>query len=888
MSGIDVNCQFRHWPPFIYLGPHGNNHWHQFGGSATDSPRPHHCSCHSSHQDTSQTAQESHVRGRTSQTRAQRVHMEEGMTQSGQGNYQRLQLTVSGCQSREHQEGMEVLKETEQQLRKNVGKLFRRRRGFSFQRIAEFFKPTSAGRVGRGRGVGMQRHWTLKAPRRLFSAGDSRSTIPEEVPELTHSPVRQRAKTLPGGRHLRTVSDVTEQFTTARDEDSSSPGLTPSATPVPGEEVPGSPFPPTPYSSTPAHQTFSFLPQKPAESQRSGLVTSIDVEVNITVNIDSGIVKLRCKEESVPIQRTSSPSLLAHAHYLMHTYCASSSSPLQPRKQQGGSANDTIIILIPALSVQVHYKSLIGESYQFPSPSSSLAPLTPHFPEQQLPNIEISPGTPDSVAQALKRGVLAVSVVVMSTPEDMTLTPSLLEFVEQVVRPTIAATAGGKADSSSDGESEEESEGEEEEDTREKTDTPPISFPVDVTIVFHMQPSRVCFSCQPHSQVHCIVCSPNVNFVVSFSLFSAREVEGAVISPTPHSVVTFNNLFVTGCLETFTLQVLSPQVSSLKQNESESKTTDKEALSLTLGQALVHLSRKSVLVASRKGSPEASHSPSKLQVSVVASIASLVLGYDMRRLNDLTAFRRYWYRTSLVESFIGSKKQQQLERETMEEGKIDGGSESGAEEAVDSSTSAAIVVLAAVEDFRLSANVAQVMGNTDLVVTHLQCQVHADVSHNELVLLRLAGRMEKGEVDARGGVVAGTILMQDVVAQVTTESHLGLIPVHSARISLAEAETRVDYMSSCILLGRASQLVVSARDLWEGLQLSGQQEEAKEANIQVAVTPLSSYRPLAVCAGVSGAVVGASAACHPENNYQVPDEHCAEDPRLSASTEKEK
>ena len=95
-------------------------------------------------------------------------------------------------------------------------------------------------------------------------------------------------------------------------------------------------------------------------------------------------------------------------------------------------------------------------------------------------------------------------------------------------------------------------------------------------------------------------------------------------------------------------------------------------------------------------------------------------------------------------------------------------------------------------------------------------------------------------------------------------------------------------MSSCILLGRASQLVVSARDLWEGLQLSGQQEEAKEANIQVAVTPLSSYRPLAVCAGVSGAVVGASAACHPENNYQVPDEHCAEDPRLSASTEKEK
>ena len=45
--------------------------------------------------------------------------------------------------------------------------------------------------------------------------------------------------------------------------------------------------------------------------------------------------------------------------------------------------------------------------------------------------------------------------------------------------------------------------------------------------------------------------------------------------------------------------------------------------------------------------------------SVVTNIASLVLGYDMRRLNDLTTFRRYWYRTSLIESFIGSKKPQQ-------------------------------------------------------------------------------------------------------------------------------------------------------------------------------------------------------------------------------------
>lgn len=276
--------------------------------------------------------------------------------------------------------------------------------------------------------------------------------------------------------------------------------------------------------------------------------------------------------------------------------------------------------------VQVHYKSIVGQSYQFPSPSSSIllsTPTTGTATPSLAPNIKVTPGTPDSATQPgfpMKRGVLSISFVVASTPEDMTLTPSLLEFVEQVVRPTIAATVDTKPDSSSDSDTGDDSEVEEtgEEEPRAKEDAP-ISFPVDVTITFHMQPSTICLSCQPHSRVHCIVCSPNVNFVVSFSLFSQQEMKGVLPSPNLTSVVTFNNLFVTGCLKTFTLQLLSPQVSTLKQHDSDTtKIEKKEALSLTLGQALTHLSRKSVLVAS-KTSPVNSMNDgsahSKLQVS---------------------------------------------------------------------------------------------------------------------------------------------------------------------------------------------------------------------------------------------------------------------------------
>ena len=54
---------------------------------------------------------------------------------------------------------------------------------------------------------------------------------------------------------------------------------------------------------------------------------------------------------------------------------------------------------------------------------------------------------------------------------------------------------------------------------------------------------------------------------------------------------------------------------------------------------------------------------------------------------------------------------------------------------------------------------------SSLVVTHLRCETHADISRNELVLLRLTGAMEKGEVDARGGMVAGSVFVHDVQTQ---------------------------------------------------------------------------------------------------------------------------
>ena len=228
-------------------------------------------------------------------------------------------------------------------------------------------------------------------------------------------------------------------------------------------------------------------------------------------------------------------------------------------------------------------------------------------PNQEATN-DFKPALP------VKKGILSVSAVVASLPEDIKLTPSLLEFIERVATPTIAATV---VTSSSSSDSEGESGGEEgggggdHAPQQQTAESWPISFPVHVTLAFQIQPSTVYLTCRPHSRVECIIQSPDVNFVISFSLFCPQGLEGAMTttggsppdSLSIHStslqskanIVAFNNLYITGCMSTFVLQLYSPQVSTLKQPSREPAVEKKEALSLTLGQAFIHLSRKSVL-----------------------------------------------------------------------------------------------------------------------------------------------------------------------------------------------------------------------------------------------------------------------------------------------------
>ena len=111
---------------------------------------------------------------------------------------------------------------------------------------------------------------------------------------------------------------------------------------------------------------------------------------------------------------------------------------------------------------------------------------TPHHMLTSAQSAPTQEATDDTKpALSVKKGILSVSAVVASLLEDTKLTPSLLEFIERVATPTIAAkVVTGSSSSDSEGES---GGGGDHTPQQQTAESWSISFPVHVRSRVHRQ-----------------------------------------------------------------------------------------------------------------------------------------------------------------------------------------------------------------------------------------------------------------------------------------------------------------------------------------------------------------------------------------------------------------
>lgn len=518
------------------------------------------------------------------------------------------------------------------------------------------------------------------------------------------------------------------------------------------------------------HQLFTERwPSTPSNRNVSSTATerNIDFELDIRVEIDCGKCVLhptilQQEHDEISLRRSydrSSRSLdqdsPSKKKKLQNNY-ASTTHLLAGKKvpsslQTKSSDSETTVFYIPGVDVKLHYNS---KTLKTESPNASRGSSLPRtlskesklygmkdtVPSPLPSNVHsktntLLPPPPPPIPSAKGKGSGGVKtaklyawVALQSLPEEMVISPNLLDFLEKALE-TIPITPIDRNYTAVSAQDEDIGQFDLQDPLEESTTSlvssstsAYSSFPVDVVVYVRVQPSQIKFSCLPVSRVECMLKLPSLDLVFSSNrsdletLGSAHPSDASVgnlsmpsgskaslnksgmTGPSPglgsplgrtrhsssqsdltNSSSNSSGLSFTACMSDFSLYVfhpygagkqksgvsgLTPGSSGLGHVDEEltSVTGRKDSLSINLEFVKVSLSRMR-----RSGGTSffegvsANKATSKMDttlinISAVCDIGSASFKYDMRRLSEILAFPRAWYRRSIARRlFLGDQ-----------------------------------------------------------------------------------------------------------------------------------------------------------------------------------------------------------------------------------------
>uniref|UniRef100_A0A671NB61 Bridge-like lipid transfer protein family member 1 C-terminal domain-containing protein n=1 Tax=Sinocyclocheilus anshuiensis TaxID=1608454 RepID=A0A671NB61_9TELE len=494
--------------------------------------------------------------------------------------------------------------------------------------------------------------------------------------------------------------------------------------------------------------------------QRGGLAPpterNIDFELDVRVEIDSGkcvlhpsaqppehedlAVRRSCEQSSRSLDQESPPKKRKQQHSF-----ASSSHLLNAKRvptslQSKSSDIETTVFYIPGVDVKLHYNSKMLKTE---SPNASRGSSLPRtlskesklYGMRDVPtppasgpgktNTLLSPPPPPlpsakgKASVGVKMAKLYAWVALQTLPEEMVISPCLLDFLEKALETIPITPVDRNYTSQCDvGHFDSVEPLEESQVSLVSSATSSYSsFPVDVVVYVRVQPSQIRFSCLPMSRVECMLKLPSLDLVFSSnrgeleptattypsegphtpsstppSVHNANRVPGSKGLGSPlgrsrhHSSqsdltappINSSGLSFTACMSDFSLYVFHPYGAGKQKSavtglppgpgplgavdeEASSVTGRKDSLSINLEFVKVSLSRMrragspafiDTLIASKGGKMDTT----LINISAVCDIGSASFKYDMRRLSEILAFPRAWYRRSIARRlFLGDQ-----------------------------------------------------------------------------------------------------------------------------------------------------------------------------------------------------------------------------------------
>ena len=614
---------------------------------------------------------------------------------------------------------------------------------------------------------------------------------------------------------------------------------------------------------------------------------NIDFELDIKVLVNSGKCVLHTKETTDDKLFVSGPTTVK-THKRERSIGYDWGSPTPSRRQRDKSKlrynpsnaamlSDLTIFHIPGLDVKLHYQSKTVENVAEVNRTIS---SDSHFSN-------FSGGANRRLSS--KRASLFAWMTLQSIPEETIISPHILEFLEQTLEPipTKAEQSSGSQTPSNN---------------PVNLDILPAnyvtyaSFPVDVIVYFHMQPSTFRFSCLPVSRVECMLQLPSLDIVFSSKRSSEEDNQNPLDANNAANASTSSNekdkdktpqggLSVTGCLADFNVYIFHPyggKKTNIKEAQFSPLTDSerKDSLSINVEFVKFHITRcRKVYIepTSSLGSKRpVDQSKAVVRFSTIVDIGSASFKYDMRRLTEILAFPKAWYRRRIVRRlFLGDLSvQQQTSNEhdptlstpqdntrtkTPETTKspadtfyardklklnFEGNNQTttttssttgatrklkslGKSSSNESSstppseknqiTAWETLVLFAVNFTKLNVqmNMGNVMGNVVWLTKDFQSDGRLSIGSTGYKNMYIGIYLGGSSLDAKGGIVGGSFEVNKINTRFHIKEESGVEPYHTMGLSFMALELRLDYMGTSVLMTRISSFSAAMKDEWK-------------------------------------------------------------------------
>ncbi|XP_039950493.1 transmembrane protein KIAA1109 isoform X2 [Bactrocera tryoni] len=603
---------------------------------------------------------------------------------------------------------------------------------------------------------------------------------------------------------------------------------------------------------------------------------NIDFELDIKVLVNSGKCVLHTKETTEDRMQLSG-SNTGKTHKRERSLGNDWGSPTPSRRQRDKSKlryntssnamlSDLTIFHIPGLDVKLHYQSRTVTD--FTENTRSMSNDSHHSTARRLGN---------------KRASLFAWMTLQSIPEETIISPHILEFLEQTLEPIPTKTpdlSGAQTPSANPVNL----------DILPTNYVTYASFPVDVIVYFHMQPSTFRFSCLPVSRVECMLQLPSLDIVFSSKRSCDEEPTGQQEHTLDKSTAEKDKkptggLSVTGCLADFNVYIFHPyggKKTNVKEAQfsplSDSERKDSLSINVEFVKFQLTRCRKIYVEPAVMSKRSVDQSRAVIRFSTIVDIGSASFKYDMRRLTEILAFPKAWYRRRIVrrlflgdlsmqhmagtepatptgtpstpkeacktpgyectkspaEAFYGKDKmrldfdsQSSPPQQAPHSGAVRKLRTLGKSSSADSSstppseknqiTAWETLVLFAVNFTKLNVqmNMGNVMGNVVWLTKDFQSDGRLSIGSTGYKNMYIGIYLGGSSLDAKGGIVGGSFEVNKINTRFHIKEESGVEPYHTIRLSFMALELRLDYMGTSVLMMRISSFSAAMKDEWK-------------------------------------------------------------------------